>query len=311
MVALERPIVVVGAPRSGTTLIAESILGQHPEIVYWNEPSYIWTHRNAYRQSDVLKREDAKPEIVGFIRGRFSEYLARHKGQRFMEKTPANSIRMPFVLDVLPDAKVVHVIRDGRDVALSASKEWEGGAGEALDSREKRRATWPKRVWTMMKDELDLSNRVQSLRDVFELPAYLGRFWDFLRRQSTGASKIPWGPRFPGLKSIRKQYSLLETCALQWDLCIRHARNGCRRLPSSQYHEVRYEHLIDTPEKKVVEIIDFLGIDATPSLIDNLVSVVAARKLPEWRGTLSTRTLRSIEDLVASTLLEFDYSLSE
>ncbi|MCS3634856.1 hypothetical protein GGP57_002189 [Salinibacter ruber] len=291
--------------------MAESILGKHPEIVYWNEPSYVWKYGNAYRRSDVLKKEDATAEIVQVIRKRFSKFLARHEGRRFMEKTPANALRMPFVLDVLPNAQVIHVVRDGRDVALSASREWRGGGSQALDSREKRRAAWPKRVWKMMKDELDLTNRVQSPWDVIELPAYARRFWGFLRRQSMGASSVPWGPRFPGLKSIRKHYSLLETCALQWDLCIRHARNGCRRLPSSQYHEVRYERLIDTPQEKVVEIVDFLGIDATPSLIDDLTDAVVTRDLPEWRGTLSMRTLRPIEDLVASTLLEFGYSLSE
>lgn len=302
---------VVGAPRSGTTLLAESILGQHPEIVYWNEPSYVWRYGNAYRRSDVLTRDDATAEIAGVIRERFSKYMDRHEGRRFMEKTPANALRMPFVLDVLPSAQVIHVVRDGRDVALSASREWKGGGSQAIDSREKRRAAWPNRVWKMMKDELDLTNRVQSLWDVVELPAYAGRFWSFLRRQSTGASHVPWGPRFPGLKSIRKHYSLLETCALQWDLCVRHARNGCRRLPSSQYHEVCYERLIDNPEKKILEIVDFLGVDATPSLIEKLARSVVARDLPEWRGTLSTRTLRSIEDLVASTLLEFEYSPSE
>ena len=50
---------------------------------------------------------------------------ALHGGRRFAEKTPENSFLVPFLAATFPSAQFVHIVRDGRDAAVShAEKPW-------------------------------------------------------------------------------------------------------------------------------------------------------------------------------------------
>ena len=69
-ISLDRPIVVVGAPRSGTTLMGE-LLSAHPALAHVEEPRLTWRYGNDAK-SDMLGPEDARPEVCQFIRQRFA-----------------------------------------------------------------------------------------------------------------------------------------------------------------------------------------------------------------------------------------------
>jgi hypothetical protein len=60
-----------------------------------------------------------------FYRSTYGWLLRQHLDAdlRFVEKTPQNSFVVPFLARAFPEAQFVHIIRDGRDVALSYSKE--------------------------------------------------------------------------------------------------------------------------------------------------------------------------------------------
>jgi hypothetical protein len=53
------------------------------------------------------------------IRQVFALYAERHGKDRYAEKTPINVMHIPFLAETFPEARFVHLIRDGRDVALS------------------------------------------------------------------------------------------------------------------------------------------------------------------------------------------------
>ena len=52
----------------------------------------------------------------------FSNYACRQGKKRWAEKTPNNVFCIKEILEFFPDAKFVHVIRDGRDVTLSLTQ---------------------------------------------------------------------------------------------------------------------------------------------------------------------------------------------
>jgi hypothetical protein len=58
------------------------------------------------------------------IRAFYRLYSARFAKKRWGDKTPAYSAQMPEIEAVLPEAHFIHVIRDGRDVALSVRPLW-------------------------------------------------------------------------------------------------------------------------------------------------------------------------------------------
>jgi hypothetical protein len=110
--APERPVVILGCPRSGTSLLFAALsrsdeLGSiHSEHhVLWEEfhhpRRHGWTS-NALGAGDVTERERAyvHTAIAAFVRGR-----------RFLDKTPKNTLRVPYLQELLPDAHYLFLRR--------------------------------------------------------------------------------------------------------------------------------------------------------------------------------------------------------
>ncbi len=115
---LQNPIFIIGAARSGTTFLGDC-LAELPELSYHFEPVAT---KAAARY--VYEGQWGKVKASIFYRGVYA-WLMRIHGDgdlRFAEKTPRNSMIIPFLNDVFPNAQFVHIIRDGRDAALSHSK---------------------------------------------------------------------------------------------------------------------------------------------------------------------------------------------
>jgi hypothetical protein len=84
------------------------------------------------------------PTATDVMRAFYGAYAERQGKPRWGDKTPSYVRRMPKVARVLPEARFVHLIRDGRDVALSqlevhhgaddlrqAAEAWVGGIARA------------------------------------------------------------------------------------------------------------------------------------------------------------------------------------
>ena len=115
---LHAPVFLIGAPRSGTTFLG-SCLAQIPEISYHFEP--IATKAAARY---VYQQKWSKWQSQWFYRNVYA-WLMRIHGDgdlRFAEKTPRNCFLIPFLAETFSDAKFIHIIRDGRDSALSLNK---------------------------------------------------------------------------------------------------------------------------------------------------------------------------------------------
>lgn len=117
---LERPIFMIGCPRSGTTLCAR-LYGTHPNVVNWSEAGLIWDPARYYDPqadhfwgSDDVNQKEAKR-----LHATFEHHRQMSGKERFFNKHPRNSVRIDFLQAVFPDAIFIHVIRDGRAVVNS------------------------------------------------------------------------------------------------------------------------------------------------------------------------------------------------
>jgi hypothetical protein len=158
----QRPIFVVGFPRSGTTLI-HSLIGAHPRIAappemhyfvrivrhwrYWgdlsddanlrrvidaavNTPKFVNCGFDADR---IFARAKPTPRSYGDIFDAIMHDFATNEGkQRWCEKTPLQSAR--FIWQELPEAQVVHVVRDPRE-SLASGLELTGGHDPSGNAR--------------------------------------------------------------------------------------------------------------------------------------------------------------------------------
>lgn len=149
-----RPVFVVGNPRSGTTLV-QQILSAHAE--FWTAPeTHIFDHVmraapdavskaiTAEKLSTLLKRmakrsgltlaEDVRQGMIeeansGVLTGtRFVELVmqsfksANDPATRWVEKTPQHLMHLDTIWQYFPDARVINIVRDPRDVVSSPSR---------------------------------------------------------------------------------------------------------------------------------------------------------------------------------------------
>lgn len=142
--------VIVGAPRSGTTLL-RFMLDSHPALAIPPETGFLpqaarlrvpWLLRQrlfhlATRSTPAwpdfhlddsefrLSLEQIRPFTISEgIRAFYRLYAQRHGKVRSGDKTPLYALEMPAIRSLLPEAHFIHIIRDGRDVALSLRKTW-------------------------------------------------------------------------------------------------------------------------------------------------------------------------------------------
>ncbi len=130
---LARPIFAIGAPRSGTTFLG-ACLKKLPEISYHFEP--VITKAAVRRVADG-DWSDFQAKLL--YRPTYA-WLMRMSGEtdlRFCEKTPGNCFILPFLNRAFDGAKFIHIVRDGRDSALSLSKKpWYANASRESGLRD-------------------------------------------------------------------------------------------------------------------------------------------------------------------------------
>lgn len=243
---LKNPVIVIGAPRSGTSFLSQ-LLSEHSTLAMSIEPRLVWKWGND-GLSDLLSPAHASPEVVNYIRETFEKFVIENGRSRLAEKTPSNSLRMAFVNQVFPDAKFVHIIRHGKDSALSIRSFWENTASGFSQVNPDR-----------------LSQRIKEIQ-LKQLPYYAKEF--AVRALSGIGKKGPtgsalWGPRLPGMRGLVKELDILEVACLQWRTCVEQACAYGRTLPAERYLELRLEAL----DKSAIELmLNFLGIDNEPAL---------------------------------------------
>jgi protein-tyrosine sulfotransferase len=123
----EQPIVIGGSPRSGTTLLRR-LLDAHPRIVCGAETGIFLPGRPPVdaiawgydvRPEALWQLVRRSPSQAAFIEAFFRSHGAKVGKPRWSEKTPLNVAHLPWIWEHFPEARFVHVIRDGRDVVCS------------------------------------------------------------------------------------------------------------------------------------------------------------------------------------------------
>lgn len=143
------PLFVVGCARSGTTMLRK-MLDAHPDLAIPPESHFItamWQVRRRYGHpgpvdatrmvadvtrtfrfgewgipASAVERAVAsleRPSFAGVIEAVFLAYSAEHGKARWGDKTPNYALDVALLAELFPAARFVHLVRDGRNVALS------------------------------------------------------------------------------------------------------------------------------------------------------------------------------------------------
>ena len=125
-IATERPVFIVGLPRSGTTL-TEQILASHPRVHGAGE---LTLARRMFESLPGANLYGGMPfdflplldrECVQALGQRYLHELSAidDSADRVVDKMPDNTIYLGLIATLFPHAKLIHCRRDLRDVALS------------------------------------------------------------------------------------------------------------------------------------------------------------------------------------------------
>jgi LPS sulfotransferase NodH len=220
---LQRPIVIVSTPRSGSTFLYE-ILEQAPGLFTTGQESH-WLIEDIPGlappdrgwSSNRLTVDDVTPERSEAISREFYRQLRDRAGAkpngpvRMLEKTPKNALRVPFFNAIWPDSIFVYLHRDVRDTLASMMEAWDCGAFR----------TYPK------------------------LPGWTGYPWSLLL--------------VPGWRQLAGR-SLPEIVAHQWAITTDILLDDLKALPRERLRILSYESLRASPQAVIEPLADSLGL---------------------------------------------------
>ena len=279
--AVNDPIFIVGAPRSGTTLL-QYMLRSHPNIGIPTGESHFFIPllKNEDKYGDLSRLDNVKKVLqvmykqsqdfldtdlhgIKFEIGSIAEkivdsginsmegiiasiftYNAEGEGKkRWGDKTPYYVLHMPFIKSFFPDAQFIHIIRDGRDCALS-----------------------------------------------------------MIERQ--------------------KDFGIINMyhAAKYWQQYVETGKMDGENLGKDHYLEIRYEELLDCPEKSLRTICDFLGEPYSETLINFkkssergktplLQSPIQKKNKNKWKTKMSNQEIKIFEGAAGNTLKKYGYDL--
>ena len=223
--AFERPVFIVSPPRSGSSLLFETLaqapgvftIGGESHAIFEGLPELnIAAHGYASNRLDVGA---ATPETSGAVRERFARRLVDRDGKpprrppvRLLEKTPKNALRVPFILRTFPQAEFVYLYRDVRETLASMIDAWDSG----------RFVTYP------------------------ELPGWSGPPWSLLL--------------VPGWRDLAGK-ALHEIVAAQWAATTQTLLDDLESLPSERVIVARYDALLADPDAQIRRLCGALGFD--------------------------------------------------
>ena len=211
----DRPVFIVSSPRSGSTLLFET-LAKAPGVFTIGEESHAMIEgiselHPAARDFDSnrLLADAATLPVLTELRTRFRQALIDRDGKpppdggiRMLEKTPKNALRIPFLARVFPKARFIYLYRDPRETLASMIEAWQSG----------RFRTYP------------------------QLPGWTGPTWSLLL--------------IPGWRDLIDK-PLHEIVATQWETTTRITLDDLEALPKGRWSVTRYDALLADPKSEI------------------------------------------------------------
>jgi hypothetical protein len=235
--APERPVFIVAAPRSGSTLLFETLATHRHVATLGGEAHWLVEGQPELRpgapgvDSNRLTAMHATPAIGAAICDAIAARAIDADGApvagrplTFLEKTPKNVLRIPFLAALFPDARFVFLWREPRGNVSSILDAWHAG----------RWITYPR---------LD--------------------GWDG-----------PWSLLLPPAWQSLRGRPLADVAAWQWAAANRTALDDLEMLPRHRWTVVRHEAFVAAPQEETRRLCAFLGLPRDAALASRLAAAL-------------------------------------
>ncbi len=256
---LDRPVFILAAPRSGSSLLFETLkqsddlfsLGGEAHGVFESIPALHPASRGY--TSNRLTAQDAATDITRHLRMRFVQGARNNQGKlflqipashrpshiRFIEKTPKNSLRIPFLSTLFPDALFIHLVRDPCANIASIIEAW----------MSQKFITYP------------------DLPEPMELEDCQTHGWSLLLTD--------------GWRTYRNK-CIADVAAFQWASAHNTILADLKDIPDNRMCRVEYESFLHDPAQELKRLCQFIGVPFSGS-----ITQLAFDSLPHSRFTLT------------------------
>ena len=231
---VEKPVFVLGTGRSGTTILG-IILSMHKDVGFLNEPKALW--HSIYSNEDLigsyslgnasyrLGSEKITPEIKKQAHRLYGAYLRATFSSRAVDKYPELIFRIPFVLEIFPDAKFLFLVRNGWDTCHSIDF-WSDRLG--VNANEDTHDWWGvnKRKWNLLVNQI-----ISEHKDLA-----------------------------PFSNEMRTWTNQRDMAAVEWIVTMREGISAEKEYPDNLFR-INYEELCVTDNNLLGQIVKFLELD--------------------------------------------------
>jgi glycosyltransferase involved in cell wall biosynthesis len=249
--------------------------------------SFSWNYWG--NQRDV---EEDLPDLTRLAVDYYMLQGSATSGKRIVgDKSPLHTDYVDEIFELYPEAKVIHVVRDGRDVAVSLMHHF----------------------WTLAKDTNSTSNRIA----IYDLESEE-------RAKRNAYREDPEGFLASG-ESIFVEERLRQI-ARRWSRRVGKASRDGSQLFGESFFQVSYEELLARPQENMKTIFELLGAQADDEVVGRCVeknSFESMAKRPkgredsgaflrkgvagDWRSVFTERDREIYEAVARDTLRAFGY----
>ena len=283
---MTEPIILIGAARSGTKFLRDTLAQSAGAKCVPYDVNYVWRFGNEKHPHDALSLQELDDKKKTFIRKTLRSLAKIDRTDTrtaLIEKTVSNTLRLPFIQAVYPNARFIHLTRDGRAVTESAMRLWEAPPD------------WPA-LWKKFR-EMPLSNLEYAIW--FATNQVKG----LVSRR--GGGQI-WGPRYPGIEADLANYTLLEICSLQWLHSVQYTLKDLPGIPASQVYTVRYEDLV-RDETAITNLCEFLDFPDTDEVVSAFKAKVKLGQNDKWRDKVSPENCERMTEIMHDGLRQLGF----
>lgn len=239
MINVDRPVFIVGTPRSGTTLVAK-ILGRHPAMFMPGETHFFDDIYSRHKDLGDPRRQGDNEKILerlGSLYGRFNEPTDQ---QRIDKLFGEESVRSRFKKECQDYGDVLNLFM-AIQAEFEGKRRWGNNTPRDIFHVQKIIEIFPRAIVLVC---------VRDVRDF--LLSYKGKW------RATAAQEVD---------RLQKLYHPVVT-SLLWKSSMQLVPEIQRLVPSSNFYLVQYEKLVAESEMTIKEICAVIGEEYDPRMLE-------------------------------------------
>ena len=273
-----QPVIIIGAPRSGTNILRDTLV-EFNDVCTWpfDETNFLWKKGHKINENDELSIDQLSKDKILYVKKEFKKISRKNKSNTVIEKTCANSLRVPYIDKILPNAKFIFIYRNPIDAIVSIESKWKKGLNFKMVVK---KIPWFNIIYLLKFITYKLFFKLFYIRDQYSR----------------------WGPMIKDIDEIIKKNNSYIIATLQWKKCFQVAKKDLEALNKNRVFNLRYEDFVNNPSEWLIKILNFMNISYEDKLIITATANINKKSIGKGKKNLTDEQLAEINKILSLCL---------